>query len=138
TISLMAELLCRAADKPELATQVLDVTHRLQANALALADLVGDVLDLARFDATQVNLQTSEFSLNDLLAEEPARILPLAQPTNLWLRVEAPAVALRLRSERVNLVRVIANLLGNAIKFTNPGGVTVAACREPDGTALIR
>jgi signal transduction histidine kinase len=137
TISLMAELLCRAADKPELASQIPDVAHRLQANALALADLVGDVLDLARFDTTQLKLQASEFSLNDLLAEESAHILPVAQAKNLWLRVEAPEVTVRLRSDRIKLARVIDNLLGNAIKFTNAGGVTVAASREPDGNAVI-
>ncbi|HZU34349.1 MAG TPA: HAMP domain-containing sensor histidine kinase, partial [Gemmataceae bacterium] len=135
-ISLMAELLCRATDKPELTDEVPDVAHRLQANALALAALVGDVLDLARFDAPQLNLQTSEFSLNELLAEEAGRLLPLAQAKNLYLKVEAPAATIRLRSDRIKLTRVIDNLLGNAIKFTSTGGVTLSASPEPDGIVI--
>jgi signal transduction histidine kinase len=138
SITLMADILCRAAEKPDLTTQIPDVAHRLQANARALADLVGDVLDLDRFDAAQGKLQTTEFSLNDLLGEEAALVRPLAEAKGLWLKLEMPEVTFRLRSDRMKLVRIMANLLGNAIKYTNGGGVTLAASREPDGSALIR
>ncbi len=137
-IGLMAEVLCHAADNPQVALQVPDVARRLQANASALAELVGDVLDVARLDAAQVELRPSEFSLNDVLAEEGARALPLAQAKNLSLTVEVPADTIRLRSDRVKLVRVLGNLLGNAVKFTESGGVTLTAALEPDGTAAIR
>jgi signal transduction histidine kinase len=138
TISLMAEVLCRAADNPQLAIQVPDIAHRLQANALALADLVGDVLDLARFDAVEVELHLSEFSLSDLLADECARARPLAEAKNLWLKVEPPGDSVRLRSDRLKLVRIVGNLLGNAIKYTQTGGVTVTTALEPNNAALIR
>jgi signal transduction histidine kinase len=138
SITLMADILCRAAEKPDLTAQIPDVAHRLQANARALADLVGDVLDLARFDAAQGKLQTTEFPLNDLLAEEAALVRPLAEAKGLWLKLEVPEVTFRLRSDRMKLGRIVANLLGNATKYTSNGGVTLAASREPDGTALIR
>jgi signal transduction histidine kinase len=137
TITMMAEILCRVAEKPDLTTQIPDVAHRLQANARALADLVGDVLDLARLDAAQGKFQTTEFSLNDLLAEEATLVRPLAEAKGLWLKLEMPEVTFRLRSDRMKLVRIMANLLGNAIKYTNSGGVTLTASGEPDGTALI-
>jgi signal transduction histidine kinase len=138
TISLMAEVLCRAADNPQLAIQVPDIAHRLQTNALALADLVGDVLDIARFDAVEVEIHLSEFSLSDLLADECARARPLAEAKNLWLEVEPPEDLIRLRSDRLKLVRIVGNLLGNAIKYTQTGGVTVTATHEPNNSALIR
>jgi signal transduction histidine kinase len=138
TITLMADILCRAADAPDLTDQVPDVAHRLQANARALADLVGDLLDLTRIDAAQGKLQTAEVSLNDLLAEEAACVRPLAEAKGLWLKVEVPEAELRLRSDRTKLVRIVGNLLGNAIKYTITGGVTAGASREPDGTTLIR
>jgi signal transduction histidine kinase len=138
TISLMAEVLCRAASNPQLALQVPDIAHRLQANALTLAELVGDVLDIARFDAVEVELHLSEFSLSDLLADECARARPLAEAKNLWLNVEAPQDAIRLRNDRLKLIRIVGNLLGNAIKYTPTGGVTVTAALEPKDSALIR
>src|SRR5581483_1200656 len=120
-----------------LARQIPDVAHRLQANILALADLVGEVLDLARFDATHLNLRISEFTLNDLLTEESANARPWAEAKGLWLKVQMSKAKLRLRSDRSKLVRIVANLLGNAIKYTDAGGVTVCFSREPDGDPLI-
>ena len=76
--------------------------------------------------------------MNDLVADEAACVHPLAEAKGLWLKVEMPEAKLRLRSDRTKLARIVANLLGNAIKYTITGGVTVAASREPDGTALIR
>jgi signal transduction histidine kinase len=138
TINLMADLLCRTAGNDRLAVQVPDLAHRLQASALALADLVGDVLDVARLDAAEVELRLSDFCLNDLLAEACARLRPLAEAKNLWLKVEVPEGRIRLRSDRVKLVRVVENLLGNAIKYTHIGGVTATAACGPDGAASIR
>ena len=80
----------------------------------------------------------SEFSLNDLLDRESALALPLAQMKDLRLEVEAPVDPLWLRTDRVKLARIIGNLLGNAIKYTDEGGVTVGAALAPDRAALIR
>lgn len=138
TISLMSDVLCRTADRPDLSVQVPDIAHRLQANALALADLVGDVLDVAHLDSARDELHVSEFSLNDLLEQECARVLLLAQMKGLRLEVEVPSDALWLRTDRVKRDRVVGNLLGNAIKYTDAGGLTVTATFGPDRAALIR
>ncbi|HEX5270586.1 MAG TPA: HAMP domain-containing sensor histidine kinase [Gemmataceae bacterium] len=138
TINLMAEVLCRAAESNQAAVQVPEVAHRLQAHAVALADLVGDVLDVARLDSARVEVRLSEFSLGDLLSQECARARPPAQAKNLGLRLEAPAEPIRLRTDRVKLDRVVGNLLGNAIKFTDSGGVSVAASLDPGGAVVIR
>jgi signal transduction histidine kinase len=93
--------------------------------------LMAEVLCLARFDAVEVELHLSEFSLSDLLADECAHARPVAEATNLWLKVEAPEDPIRLRSDRLKLVCIVGNLLGNAIKFTHAGGVTVTTALEP-------
>ena len=137
-INLLAEVICRTADNPDLAAQVPALARRLKANALSLADLVSEVLDIARFDAGRVSLQESTFSLNDLLADECLRLHSLAQAKNLWLKVEAPAPALSVRTDRIKLARVLGNLLTNAIKFTATGGVTVSGALVPARGVLIQ
>jgi signal transduction histidine kinase len=132
-ISLTAELLCRTADNPSLSA----LAHRLQANALSLGELVSEVLDVARFDSGRLNLHESTFCLNDLLTDECLRLDSLAQAKGLWLKVEPVAPALNLRTDRVKLTRVISNLLTNAIKFTNAGGVTASVALAADGGVLI-
>ena len=57
---------------------------------------------------------------------------PSADEKGIFIQVEAP-LDLRLRTDRVKLGRVLSNLLGNAIKFTKAGGVTVTASVLPTG-----
>ena len=68
-INLMAEVMCRTAENPTFAIEVPDIARRMKANALSLADLLTDVLDIARFDSGRVELNASRVSLGDLLSE---------------------------------------------------------------------
>jgi PAS domain S-box-containing protein len=137
-INLMAEVIRRSADNPSVAAQIPQMAQRLQANALALADLVTDVLDIARFDTGKVEIQESEFSLGDLLAEECRHLFPLAQDKGLQLTLEPLDRPIWLRTDRVKLARVIGNLIGNAVKFTDQGTVRVSAATDVGRQVLIR
>jgi signal transduction histidine kinase len=75
-INLMAEVMRRTADNPSLAAEVPKIAHRLHTNALALADLVSKILDIARFDSGRLDIQEATFSLNHLLDEECGRLDP--------------------------------------------------------------
>jgi signal transduction histidine kinase len=137
-INLMAEVIRRTADDPALAARVPSLAQRLQANARALGDLVSDVLDASALETGRVELHETEFALDELLAEECRRSLPLAQVKGLSLASEPVVPPVQIRADRVKLARVLSNLVGNAIKFTEAGGVTLAAGLTPDGFALIR
>ena len=80
-------------------------------------------MDVARFDSGKVELQESEFSLGALFNDEGRQLSPMAREKGLDFEVELPEPPIWLRSDRVKLGRVIANLLGNAIKFTSRGEV---------------
>jgi signal transduction histidine kinase len=125
-ISLMAQVIGRAADDPSLAAEIPGIAQRLQANAVSMADLVSDILDISTFDSGRVELRESEFSLNELLAEECRQLLPLAQAKDLSLSIEQSA-PIRIRTDRSKLSRVLTNLVTNAIKFTEKGGVSLSA-----------
>jgi signal transduction histidine kinase len=137
-INLMAEVIRRAVDNPALAPQVPHLAQRLQANALALVELVSDVLDIARFDVGKIELQETEFALTELLADEHAQLQPLAAEKGLTLELESPDRPLWVRADRVKLSRVIGNLIGNAIKFTEAGTVRVSAAVGSERQVLIR
>jgi signal transduction histidine kinase len=136
-INLTAEVIRRTADDPALATKVPGLAQRLQANALAATELVSDVLDVSALDSGRVELHESEFALDELLAAECRRLLPLAQTKNLALTAEPAAPGLWVKADRVKLGRVLSNLVTNAIKFTGAGGVTLAAGLTPERAVLI-
>jgi len=125
-IRLMAEVIGQTAGDPSLAAQIPDLAKRLQANALSLDRLILDLLDVARMDLGGVEIRETIFPLNDLLVEQSGNLLPLADAKGLRLEVEVPDQPIWLRTDRVKLARVISNLLGNAIKFTQTGSVAVS------------
>jgi signal transduction histidine kinase len=137
TINLMAEVIRRAAENPALAAQVPQLAQRLQANALSLADLLSAVLDSAHLDSGQVEFRESTFSLNAMLASACSDLSPAAQAKRLKLKIDMPERTIWLRTDRIKLQRVISNLISNAIKFTEHGGVTIAAALTPDRVAMI-
>jgi signal transduction histidine kinase len=138
TIELIADLILRSADNPALAAQVPDMVRRLRRNTLSLADLVSALVDISSLDAGRISVRNSEFSLNELLLEECERLLPLAQTKGLRLATEPPDPAVWLLTDRIKLIRVLTNLIGNAIKFTETGGIKVTATLTAEHSLLIR
>jgi two-component system sensor histidine kinase KdpD len=138
TINLMADLVTASATSTDLQQKIPALAHALQANALALSDMVSDVLDVPQLDSGRVALHESEFALDELIAEECGLMEPLAAAGGLVLRHEPFQGALRVRADRVKLGRVLRNLLKNAIQFTAQGGVTVRSALAAEGTLFVR
>ncbi|HEX4796330.1 MAG TPA: GAF domain-containing sensor histidine kinase [Humisphaera sp.] len=137
-ISLLAELTRRTAANPAMVNEVPQLAAELHASALALVNLLSDVLDVARFDAGRIELQESEFDLVDLLQDEVRQMGPLAREKGLELICQTPSQKLRLRADRIKLARVLGNLIGNSIKFTDQGSIRLEASPSTDGGMEIR
>jgi signal transduction histidine kinase len=138
SISLMADLIADSAADPDGPARLPRMAQNLQRDALSLADMVNDVLDIAYFDSGRIELRESEFSLNELVADECRALEPLAGAKNLALATELPPCAIWLRADRIKLGRVLRNLVNNALQFTESGGVTVASSPTSDGGVLMR
>lgn len=136
-ISLLAELIRRTASNASMIGDVPELAQELQASALALVNLLSDVLDIARFDSNKVEMQETEFALGALLLDEQKQLLPLARQKELSLAVDGPSQSIILRTDRIKLARVVGNLVGNAIKFTEKGEVKIGAAQNGDGTVNI-
>lgn len=139
-INLMAEIIRRMAGDVSRASEIAEIAERLQANTHALMELVGDVLDVARFDTGKVELVTSEFALADLIDQEVRQVQPLARDKGLELTIDPASRPIWLRTDRIKLGRILGNLLGNAIKFTERGGVRIGSEieTEPARRLIIR
>jgi signal transduction histidine kinase len=134
-IDMTANLMRRADVAP---AQISILAERLLRNARALADLVSALVDISSLDAGQSPLQNSAFSLTGLLAEECDRLTPLAHAKGLRLSCELPERPISLQTDRIKMARVLSNLIGNAIKFTETGGITLRAALASDGAVLIQ
>ena len=126
-VNIMADIIRRLSTDPARSAEIIDLAERLQANVHVLIDLIGDVLDIARFDTGKMELSMSDFALSDLIEQEVNQVIPLAKDKRLELIVDEPERPIWVRSDRVKLARVLGNLLGNAIKFTEKGSIRIGA-----------
>jgi signal transduction histidine kinase len=96
----------------------------LQRNVSALHHLLDDVTDLARLQAGREERSLSHFDAGALLLALCEGLLPSAQQRGLFLRWQGPP-SFTVEGDAVKLRRLAQNLILNAIKYTQQGGVTV-------------
>jgi signal transduction histidine kinase/CheY-like chemotaxis protein len=107
-----------------------------QRNGEGLLTLVNDILDLSKVEAGRVELENTEFDLREVLARAAEVVEARAKAKGLWVRHSiAPDVPAYLIGDPNRLRQVAINLLGNAIKFTDKGGVEVRAENDPKDPA---
>ena len=100
-----------------------------------LLNLINDILDLSKVEASQLELERTGFSLNDLLEKVTEMVAVRAQEKGLALVCEiAPNVPTDLVGDPTRLRQVLLNLLGNAIKFTESGEVALRVTPDADAS----
>ena len=138
SITLTADLIRRTADDTTLSADIPRLALRLKQNAQSLADFLDNTLDRSAFESGRLVLNETEFSLNEVLSAECSRLLPLAELKHLKLTWQGPQPPISLKADRTKLVRILTNLLTNAIKFTETGEVIVKATLTPDRMVEVR
>lgn len=109
-----------------------NLVERLIANAQRLVSLVNDLLDRARLEAGKLKLQRVSFSPRQLLDDLMSTTTPIAKAKHLEVVTHiAPTVPPALQGDPQRLLQILINLVGNAIKFTDQGAITVKLDR-PD------
>jgi signal transduction histidine kinase/ligand-binding sensor domain-containing protein/DNA-binding response OmpR family regulator len=107
-------------------------------NARRQLELVDQLLALARLDAGQPEFGPRESRLDECVRLAAAPYESLAKRQRTRLSLDLPAVSVRGAFDEEKIGRVIGNLLGNALKFTPPGGDVALRLRAaPDGWATI-
>jgi PAS domain S-box-containing protein len=103
----------------------LNYLDRVLANGKHLLSLINEILDLSKIEARKVELQCSPVALDVLIRETVAQQESLVRDKPVQLLVDLPAQVAPLQTDAEKLKQVIINLIGNALKFTEQGSVTV-------------
>jgi len=98
---------------------------RAEINARNLLQLINNILDLSKLSADRMALFPEIFSVQELVLEVVEAIEPLAIAKKLALDVDIPE-SLWLNTDKTKFKQILINLVGNAIKFTKNGRVTIA------------
>ena len=114
-----------------------DYLRRVQNASRHLLGILNDVLDFSKIEAGKMQTENVGFALADLLDQCSGVYSAAARGKGLYLRTEYQGgPGLLLRGDPLRLTQVLSNLLANAIKFTQHGGVTLAAEVLDDGDPL--
>lgn len=97
--------------------------ENIQTSGRNLMHQINDLLDLAKIESGQMQIQAGEVDLDDLIERLVQQITPLAEQKNIDLRIIAPEPQVpSLHQDAGKLRQIFINLLSNAIKFTPEGG----------------
>lgn len=112
---LLESLMSGAKDEPELLNEFL---NDLSTEVDRLHQLVNDLLDIAKLEASKNSVELSEFEINSLVMESLTTIQPLAKSRDIKLIYPDFKQSLVIKADRRKLRQVIVNLVTNAVKFT--------------------
>lgn len=125
--------LLRDGSYGELAPRMVGPIERIQSSAEHLQTLVDQILDLAKLSAGRLDVQREPLSLRAFVIDVASEVEPLIIEKGLTLSLQVPASLPRLSTDPMHLRQILVNLLGNAVKFTANGSITVRATllRDP-------
>jgi len=109
----------------ELAPRQVKPVERIEASANHLRHLVDQVLDLAKMAAGRLEIHTETIDLRPFVLDVASEIESLVNEKGLSLSLVMGAALPRIRTDPTHLRQILMNLLGNAIKYTNEGGIVL-------------
>ncbi len=126
-------------DAPGLPAEQAELVSLAQANAEHQLELINSLLEVARLEQAALSLERAPVALDELVTETLRLLLPRAQARQQTLARSAPSGLPPAWAERALILRVLENLVSNALKFSPPGAsVELAVQRDPDGLLRVR
>jgi CheY-like chemotaxis protein len=130
----MADLLLSTRLNAEQA----ELASTMRNSALSLMEILNDVLDVSRIEAGRLALRPAPFDLHEMVEEVRRLFAPRAREKRIQIAVEYAATAPRgVLGDATRVRQVVLNLVGNAIKFTHQGCVSIHVEPQP-GEAGVR
>jgi signal transduction histidine kinase len=111
----------------ELAPRQVAPVDRIAASATHLRQLVDQVLDLAKMTAGRLEVHPEQIDLRPFVLEVASEIESLTSERGLTLSIGVGATLPRVRTDPSHLRQILMNLMGNAVKFTQEGTISVRA-----------
>ena len=106
-------------------TQLKSRLNLIESSANALRNIVDDILDISRLEQGGIMLEKRSFSPKSMLEEVSALFKPVAQQKGVELLMQSSLERVNLLGDNHRIKQILSNLVGNAIKFTEQGSVTI-------------
>ncbi len=121
----------------ELTPKQAAPVERIEASASHLRHLVDQILDLAKMAAGRLEVHSEPIDLRPFILDVASEIEPLVAEKSLYLSLALSANLPRVRTDTTHLRQIILNLLGNSVKYTNSGTISVRAKIVPASDPVV-
>ena len=111
----------------ELTSEQREYLAMVKTSGESLLSLLNNILDLSKIEAGKLELEMSDFSIEDCIEEALWPFIPLALEKSIELVWNATGMPGLVRGDYLRLRQILINLIGNALKFTKQGEVSVFA-----------
>lgn len=125
--------LLRDGSYGELTPRQRGPVERIESSANHLRELVEQVLDLARMAAGRLDVHVESVRLRPFVIDVVSEMEPLATERGLAFSINVSTALPRIVTDLSHLRRILVNLIGNAIKFTATGSISIRALQLKDG-----
>lgn len=121
------------ADNPEgtLSEEQVNYARTIQSSGNDLLALINDILDLSKIEAGHIQARPEAVSMQRLTEDVRQLFQPVADDRGLAFEIELDAGADLMETDRQRLEQILKNLLSNAFKFTEIGGVKLGISAQP-------
>ncbi len=137
TIIGFSKLLCEHDARRLQDEDIVQYSHLIHDAAGQLLAVINDILDISKIQSGRYTLDNREVEIDEVLSSCAATFKAAAEVAKVEVKLQFDANLPTVRGDANKLRQVFTNILGNAIKFTRPGGsVTIEATRTSDGGAV--
>ena len=138
SIQMQAELMLKSAptDDEEDSRRLRVGADRIRRSATHMKALIEDLLDLAKIEAQRFEVNLQPVEIRDLIAESLAIAQPVAEAKRITITTELLDTP-RLQADSEGTIRVLSNLLSNALKFSPEGGAVTVRAERGGGELVI-
>lgn len=116
----------------ELNERMEEDVKLIRGSGAHLRDLIGDILDMSKIEAGRMELRYEDLDVRQLGNDVLATAGPLAKEKSLSLRLNVADDVTLIEADRTRLRQILLNIMGNAIKFTQEGSVTLGMRNSED------
>ncbi len=112
--------------------RIKDITYleRILDNGKHLLTLINEILDLSKIEAGRMDVELSRVSLDDLILETINQLDGQVRGKNIKLTTELPHTIAPIAADPNKIKQILINLIGNSIKFTEKGSITIRVTVE--------
>ena len=104
----------------------------MKASTIRLVELVNDLLNVARIEAGRMRFDLADISINEAAKMIVNDLAPLGKEKGVKISLEAPKAPLMTQADGAKVKEVLVNLIGNSLKFTDKGSITVTVNVDND------